>query len=182
MIRVLEAVPSPQLGNTRDLYVYLPPSYPGGGPYRVIYMQDGQNLFDPALSFAGSWRVDRTLDRADGRGLEAIVVGIANAGESRIDEYGPWRHPDQGGGRGDDYLAFVSETVKPLIDQRFPTLPRAEHTGIAGSSLGGLIAVYAFLRFPDRWGFAAGLSPSVWFAEPELLELAAAAGPPHGRR
>jgi predicted alpha/beta superfamily hydrolase len=177
---VLGAVSSPQLGNTRDVFVYLPPSYRRRTRHPVIYMQDGQNLFDPALSFAGSWRVDRTLDRACRRGLEAVVVGIANAGPARLDEYSPWPGPD-GGGAGARYLAFVTDTVKPLIDQRFRTLPEAEHTGIAGSSMGGLMALYAFFRQPDRWGFAAALSPSLWFAQAELLELVAGSGPPRGR-
>jgi predicted alpha/beta superfamily hydrolase len=179
MIRVLQGVESPELGNTRDLYVYLPPSYPRDDGHPVIYMQDGQNLFDPRLSFAGSWRVDRAAGR---KGLEAVVVGIPNAGPARIDEYSPWRNAEAGGGgAGDRYLEFVTGTVKPLVDREFRTRPGPEHAGIAGSSMGGLVALYAFLRQPEDWGFAAALSPSIWFAEAALHDLVARSGPPHGR-
>src|SRR2546426_220103 len=87
---VLPSVPSPELDNRRDLYVYVPAAAPGGTGYPVIYMQDGQNLFDPALSFAGTWGVEKALTWASRRGLDAIVVGIPNMGDARIAEYDPY--------------------------------------------------------------------------------------------
>src|SRR5438034_395747 len=167
---VLPSVPSPELDNRRDLYVYVPAApAPGGTGYPVIYMQDGQNLFDPALSFAGTWGVDEALSWASRRGLDAIVVGIPNMGDARIAEYDPFM------GTGDRYLDFVTHTVKPIVDAQFPTLPDRRHTGIAGSSMGGLISLYAFFRYSESFGFAAALSPSLWFADGALLDLVARA-------
>lgn len=163
-VKVLEGLESPQLGNTRDLLVYLPPSYARGDRrYPVIYMHDGQNLFDRATSFGEEWEVDQTLEAASGEGLEAIVVGIPNT-EARLDEYSPFRDRSHAaGGRGDDYLAFLIDTVKPIIDRDFRTRPEREATGIAGSSMGGLISLYAFFRRPETFGFAGVLSPALWF-------------------
>ena len=163
-VKVLEGVESPQLGNRRDLLVYLPPSYARGDRrYPVIYMHDGQNLFDRATSFGEEWEVDQTLEAASGEGLEAIVVGIPNT-EARLDEYSPFRDRKHAqGGRGDDYLAFLVDTVKPLVDRDFRTRPEREATGIAGSSMGGLISLYAFFRRPETFGFAGVMSPALWF-------------------
>jgi len=167
---VLPAVHSPQLDNRRDVFVYVPAARArGDARYPVIYMQDGQNLFDPAMSFAGTWGVDETLTWASRRGLDAIVVGIPNTGGARIAEYNPFVEA------GDRYLDFVTLTVKPLVDGQFPTLPDRTHTGIAGSSMGGLISLYAFFRYSEIFGFAAALSPSLWFADGALLDLVARA-------
>ncbi len=165
---VLPSVHSPELDNRRDLYIYVPAAPArGDSRYPVIYMQDGQNLFDPALSFAGTWGVDEALSWASRRGLDAIVVGIPNMGDARIAEYDPFM------GTGDRYLDFVTHTVKPIVDAQFPTLPDRGHTGIAGSSMGGLISLYAFFRYSESFGFAAALSPSLWFADGALLDLVA---------
>src|SRR5690348_4734548 len=108
---------SPQLQNRRDILVYLPPSYSTGQRrYPVVYMHDGQNLFDDATSFVGEWKVDETMETLSKEGIEAIVVGIPNQGEQRLDEYSPFRDRLRHGGRGDAYLSFVVRTVKPLID------------------------------------------------------------------
>ncbi|HEU0052548.1 MAG TPA: alpha/beta hydrolase-fold protein [Longimicrobium sp.] len=165
-MKVLEGVRSPQLGNERPLYVYLPPSYATSGRrYPVLYMHDGQNLFDEALSFGHEWEVDQTLEAASADGLEAIVVGIPNLGEERLDEYSPWRdRRHNAGGKGEAYVRFVAETVKPLIDRDFRTRPGRESTGIAGSSMGGLISLYAYFRLPQVFGFAGVMSPAFWFA------------------
>ncbi len=180
-LHVVAGVPSPQLGNQRDVLVYVPPSYGSGSArYQVLYMQDGQNLFDPATSFAGSWGVGESIAWASRRCYEAIVVGIPNAGTTRIDEYSPFAGAE-GGGAGDRYLEFVTGTVKPLVDERFRTLRDREYTGIAGSSMGGLISLYAFFRHPDVFGFAAALSPSVWFADGAILEVIARAPRVPGR-
>jgi predicted alpha/beta superfamily hydrolase len=170
-IKQLEHVHSPQLDNTRDLLVYLPPSYDDGDRrYPVIYMHDGQNLFDPATSFAGEWAVDQTLEAASDDGLEVIVVAIPNMGAERTNEYSPFLDEKAGGGRGELYLRFLTETVKPLVDADFRTLADREHTGIAGSSMGGLISLYAFFRYRHSFGFAGVMSPALWFADHAVLE------------
>jgi predicted alpha/beta superfamily hydrolase len=163
---VIPDLQSPQLGNRRDILVYLPSSYDRtGARYPVIYMHDGQNLFDPATSFAGEWGVDTALARAPRKGRRAIVVGVPNAGIDRIREYSPFPDPHHGGGGGDAYLAFLAETVKPIVDARYRTDPAPDRTGIVGSSLGGLISLYGFFRHPGRYGFAGVMSPALWFGE-----------------
>lgn len=165
-VKVLREVESPQLGNRRDLLVYLPPSYARGDRrYPVIYMHDGQNLFDRATSFGEAWEVDQTLEDASAEGMEAIVVAIPNMGPERLNEYSPWR--DAGhreGGRGDAYVDFIVQTVKPIVDRDFRTRPEREATGIAGSSMGGLISLYAFFRNPEVFGFTGVMSAAFWFA------------------
>jgi len=170
-VKVLEGVESPQLGNRRDLLVYLPPSYGRGDRrYPVIYMHDGQNLFDRATSFGEEWEVDQTLEAASGEGLETIVVGIPNT-EDRLDEYSPFH--DRGhrkGGGGDRYLDFIIQTVKPIVDRDFRTRPERAATGIAGSSMGGLISLYAFFRHPGTFGFAGVMSPALWFGHRAIFD------------
>jgi len=163
---VLERVYSPELENRRDVLVYLPPSYHGSRrSYPVLYMHDGQNLFDPDTSFAGEWGVGRILDAAARRGLEAIVVGVPNMGAERLDEYSPFHDEGLGeGGRGAAYGAFLASTLKPLVDRRFRTRPSRETTLMVGSSMGGLISLYALFHRPDVFGGAGALSPSLWFA------------------
>jgi predicted alpha/beta superfamily hydrolase len=173
-VRVLPRVRSPQLRNARDIHVYLPPSYRASGrTYPVIYMQDGQNLFDPELSFAGEWGVDETMERLGPQGYEAIVVAIPNMGRDRCAEYSPWVDRRAGGGRGDAYLDFIIETLKPKIDARFRTRREREHTGIVGSSMGGLISLYGFLRSPAVFGFCGAMSSSLWFADRAIFDFAA---------
>jgi predicted alpha/beta superfamily hydrolase len=177
IIRVAPDFHSPQLGNRRDILVYLPPSYhQSTRRYPVIYMQDGQNLFDDATSYAGEWGVDETMELLGLEdGLEAIIVGIPNAGIHRLDEYTPFRDPRLGGGRGDAYLDYLCETVKPLVDRDFRTLPDRRRTGILGSSLGGLISLYAFFERPAVFGFAGVMSPSLWFAGEAIFNYVASA-------
>jgi len=168
--KALRAVHSPQLGNTRDLFVRLPASYGAGDRrYAVIYMHDAQNLFDPATSFGGdTWQVDAAMESLAAEGLEAIVVGIPHMGDQRAQEYNPWS-------RGEPYLAFIVETVKPRVDAAFRTLTHRYDTGIIGSSLGGLISVYAYFRHPDVFGHVGGLSPSLWVNRFEILPYVARA-------
>ena len=174
-IRVLAGVYSPELGNTRDVHVYLPPSYAQSGRhYPVIYMHDGQNLFDASAAFAGEWQVDETFERIGRDGIEAIVVAIPNMGAQRIEEYSPFRDARQGGGRGDAYLDFVVHTLKPAVDARFRTRAERTHTGIMGSSMGGLVSLYGFFRHSGTFGFAGVMSPSLWFADGEIFACIAA--------
>jgi predicted alpha/beta superfamily hydrolase len=170
-IKQLDGVYSPQLRNSRHLLVYLPPSYGSGQTrYPVIYMHDGQNLFDPDTSFAGEWAVDQTMEAASDEGLEAIVVAVPNIGPERSNEYSPFLDEKNGGGKGELYLRFLVETVKPVIDRDFRTRADREHTGIAGSSMGGLISLYAFFRYRHIFGFAGVMSPSLWFAQRAVLD------------
>jgi predicted alpha/beta superfamily hydrolase len=181
-VETVAGVASAALGNVRDVYVCLPPAYARSTRrFPVLYMQDGQNLFDPARSFAGSWRVDLAMDAMWRRSSQAIVVGIPNMGPQRIAEYSPWVDAKNGGGRGDAYLDFVADEVKPLIDARYRTLPARAHTGIAGSSMGALLALYAFFARQDVFGFAGILSPSLWFADGAAFPYIEARQPPAGR-
>jgi len=165
-VRVLRDVASPQLGNTRDLYVYLPPGHASGaGRFPVVYMHDGQNLFDDETSFAGEWQVDETMELLADEGTEAIVVGVSNADEARADEY------SVAGGRGREYLRFLAETVKPLVDRDFRTLPGRETTGLLGSSLGGLISLYGVFVEPGVFGFTGALSPALWYARRAVFRI-----------
>ena len=126
-----DGVHSPQLANERHILVHLPADYETARRhYPVIYMHDGQNLFDPHTSYAGEWGVDDALALLGGDGLAAIVVGIPNMGERRIGEYSPFADPRHGGGDGAAYLDFIATTLKPLIDRAFRTFPDRHHTGI----------------------------------------------------
>jgi predicted alpha/beta superfamily hydrolase len=157
----------PQLERNRRIWVYLPQDYgTSTKSYPVLYMHDGQNVFDASTSFAGEWRVDETLTRLenDGKG-SAIVVAIDNGGSHRIDEYSPFINSQYGGGEGDAYLDFIIDKLKPTIDEEFRTLKDAENTGIMGSSLGGLISHYAHFRNPEIFGRAVIFSPSYWFSD-----------------
>ena len=158
---------SPQLNNERNIFVYLPPSYHNSSRhYPVLYMHDGQNLFDSATSFAGEWGVDEAMEMlANKEGVEAIIVGVPNMGAERLNEYSPFVDPTLGGGDGNHYVGFIANTLKPLIDQEFRTLPQRRTTGIMGSSMGGLISLYAFFRREDVFGYAGVMSPSLWFAK-----------------
>lgn len=177
----LPGVWSPELGNRRDLSVFLPPSYDDGGSFPVVYLHDGQNLFDARLSFAGSWGADAAADAAARLGYESILVGIAHANEQRVDEYSPFVDAKVGGGAGERYLQFLVRTVKPRIDSEYRTRPGREDTVIGGASLGGLISLYAFFRFPEIFGRASVQSPALWFAGGAIFDYVTAAAPPPGR-
>jgi predicted alpha/beta superfamily hydrolase len=181
----LEILPnfySPQLDNRRDVLVQLPPSYQQSDrTYPVLYMHDGQNLFDPATSYAGDWRLGKVMAAAARQGVEAIVVGIPNMGPQRLTEYSPFVDPIQGGGAGDRYLDFLVETLKPAIDLRFRSRPGRANTGIAGSSMGGLLSLYGFFRAASVFGFAGVLSPSLWFAGGAIFSVVESAAYVPGR-
>jgi predicted alpha/beta superfamily hydrolase len=161
-LKMLRGLYSPQLDNRRDLLALLPPSYGTADSrrYPVIYMHDGQNLFDEATSYAGEWQVDETMQTLAAEGIEAVVIGIPNMGVDRRHEYIPWRSKGESEGRGDAYLDFIVETVKPLVDASFRTLPGREYCMLAGSSLGGLISLYGFVRHPDVFGLVGAFSPA----------------------
>ena len=172
ILRVLPDVLSPQLRNYRDLVVALPPGYSETGTtHPVVYMQDGQNLFDPATSYAGDWGLAEAFPEPASGATLPILVGIPNMGRRRRYEYGPFRDIIHAGGGGDRYLAFVAETVKPLVDASFRTRPGRSHTVIAGSSLGGLISLYGLYRYADVFGAAGVQSPALWFADGAMLRF-----------
>jgi predicted alpha/beta superfamily hydrolase len=127
-------------------------------------MHDGQNLFDDATSFAGEWGVDEALDSAK---KQCIVVGIDNDGAKRMNEYNPFDHEKFGKGEGDLYVQFIAKTLKPYIDKHYRTKTDAANTIIAGSSMGGLISMYAVIKYPKVFGKAGVFSPAFWVA-PQL--------------
>jgi predicted alpha/beta superfamily hydrolase len=171
-LHVLPGIRSEELGNERDVYVYLPPGYDHEvRRYPVVYMQDGQNLFDTGTSFAGSWHVENAVNTAARLDLPAIVVGVPNAGAERILEYSPFADARHGIGWGDRYLEFLTGTLKPMIDQQFRTLRDRADTGIAGSSMGALISLYAGFKRSDTFGFSGVLSPSLWFANASIFPV-----------
>jgi predicted alpha/beta superfamily hydrolase len=173
---------SPQLRNHRYVDVYLPDSYDSGRRrYPVVYMQDGQNLSDPAIAFAGqTWHLHEGLAWLGGRGIDAIVVGIHNT-MGRLAEYSPFPDPKHGGGDADRYARFLIETVKPRVDAGYRTRRDRQSTVIAGSSMGGLVSLFLYFRRPSPFGRAAVISPSIWFGERKILEFVEAARPTIGR-
>jgi predicted alpha/beta superfamily hydrolase len=173
---------SPQFRNRRGMDVYLPESYPEGRfRYPVVYMQDGQNLSDASIAFCGNtWRLGDGLPWLAERGIEPIIVGIHNT-PARLSEYSPFPDEKHGGGDGDRYIRFLIDTVKPRIDAAYRTRKDRDSTVVAGSSMGGLISLYAFLRRPSPFGHAAVLSPSIWFGGREILNFAQRARVTRGR-
>ena len=158
----------PQLDRTRRIWIYLPQNYSNNPEehYPVLYMHDGQNVFDAFTSFSGEWEVDETLNELEDQGVKVpIVVAIDNGGSLRIDEYSPWVNSTYGGGEGGAYIDFITETLKPFIDENYRTLPDRIHTGLMGSSLGGLISHYGALAHQDVFGKAGLFSPSYWFSD-----------------
>lgn len=159
----------------RRLWVYLPGDYAiTEKRYPVLYMQDGQNLFDFKTSFSGEWGIDEYLDSCPTAG---IVIGIDNGGEKRLLEYNPNDSAEYGKGMGGQYLELVVTVLKPYVDKHFRTLPGVEHTAIAGSSMGGLISFYAGLFYPDVFGSVGVFSPSFWLV-PNLEEQVKATAKP----
>lgn len=151
-VRIIQNFQVPQLHRTRRIWVYLPPGYETSGRrYPVLYMQDGQNVFDAKTSYAGEWHVDETLERlfAAGKSRGVIVVAIENAGSLRMGEYTPAALFDTPGVEGDRYAEFVVRTLKPYVDKHFRTLPDRNHTGVAGSSAGAFISFYIGVKYPE---------------------------------
>lgn len=157
------------LPGARDLVVYVPAAF-YQDPYSrfpVLYLQDGQNLFDPATSFipGNYWRVGETADVLIQQGAiqPLIVVGIYNTGKRRIREYTPTRTKRLGGGGAHRYARMLIQEIKPFIEAEYRTLPGPANTGLGGSSLGGLLTMNLGLTYPQIFGKLAVLSPSVWW-------------------
>jgi predicted alpha/beta superfamily hydrolase len=190
---------STELDTARDILVYLPPSLardwqapddqappaPANGArrYPVLYFNDGQNVFDEKTAYVGEdWRADETLETLAKDGTEAIAVAIPNGLQQRMDEYNPWREAvtwkvmpswarREMGGKGDAYLDWVIGTVKPLVDSSFPTAPAPAHTAMIGSSMGGLISLYALAARPQTFGLAGAFSPSVIWSGYRIFDV-----------
>ena len=163
----------PQLKTTRRIWIYLPKDYETSHKkYDVMYLQDAQNLFDDATSYAGEWQVDETLNKIfEKTGKSLIVVGIDNGGEKRIEELSPYKNAKYGGGNGDNYVKFIVENLKPFIDKNYRTKPQRKYTTIGGSSLGALISVYAAVKYPETFGKVLAFSSAFWFNAKELNEF-----------
>lgn len=173
-IRTHEGFHSSHLEFDRTVIVYLPPTYEAVPEQRfpVLYLHDGQNVFDQATSFGGEWRVDETAQSliTAGKIEPIIVVGVYNTGEHRIDEYTPTHRNDTGvGGDADDYGRMMVSDLKPFIDATYRTLPDRDNTAMGGSSLGGLLTLHLGLRYPGAFSKLAVMSPSVWWDDRVVL-------------
>ena len=181
-LRLHPRFPSRFLSTRRDLIVYLPPDYETSGRrYPVLYLQDGQNLFDPATAFGGQdWRADQTADDLIARGAiePVILVGIYNTGVKRMSEYTPTRCARRRkGGKADRYAEMLAREVKPFIDHEYRTRKGASSSGVGGSSLGALASLVAGLKYPRVFGRLAIMSPSVWWDGRAIVRLVAAYDP-----
>jgi predicted alpha/beta superfamily hydrolase len=178
------AFPSKILGNRRDVLVYLPPGYRrfSRRRYPVLYLQDGQNVFDAATSFAGvEWSVDETAERLIRKNLiePTIIVAIANTGENRIHEYAPTpgvidakaKRKKRSRGLAREYGQFLIEELKPYIDKRYRTKREASSTGLGGSSLGGLVTLAIGILFPHAFTRLIVMSPSIWWDDFAIYRL-----------
>ena len=157
----------PGLDRQRSIRLYLPPSYKTSEKrYPVIYMHDGQNLFDDMTADAGEWGVDESLNQlAEKHGLEMIVVGIDNGGDFRMNELSPWENKRFGKAQGKQYMDFIVKVVKPYIDTNFRTRKDRLHTAIMGSAMGGLMSHYAAHAYPEVFSKAGIFSPSYWYSQ-----------------
>ena len=174
------------LGNRRDVLVYLPRGYRrfSRQRYPVLYLQDGQNVFDAATSFShAEWGVDETAERLIQKKLiePLIIVAIANTGKDRIHEYTPTRgviHTNErpqrrSKGLAREYGRFLIEELKPYIDKRYHTKREAEFTGLGGSSGGALLTLSLGLWFPNVFRRLILMSPSVWWDDQVMVRMVA---------
>ncbi len=167
----------------RDITVYLPPGYDDQPHqhYSVLYLHDGQNLFDPETSFLPGryWRVRETTDEVIEAGLvePLIIVGVANTGDHRLAEYTHSHDWRMGGGDADAYGKLLIGELMPFVSKHYRVRSGREHTGMGGSSLGGLVSLYLGLRYSSIFGRLAVLSPSVWWNHKSILACVNAALP-----
>jgi predicted alpha/beta superfamily hydrolase len=173
-LRLHRGFHSRYLAADRDVIVYLPPGYDEHAErtYPVFYMHDGQNLFDPATSFAGrAWQVREHADAAieAGEVEPLVIVGIYNTGDKRLGEYTHERDWQRGGGDAAKYGRLITEDLMPWIAGQYRVKTDRASTGLGGSSLGGLATLYLGLRFPQCFGSLAVMSPSVWWNHKSIL-------------
>jgi predicted alpha/beta superfamily hydrolase len=181
-VRVRTVRPGNGLSERRVL-AYLPPGYRSEGvrTYPVVYLQDGQNVFDERTSTVGQeWRADEAAEELALRGRPCVIVAVESNPASRMAEYGPWEHCGPGpwveaasegmvGGKASEYVSFLVDEIVPLVESSFRVRSDAAARGIGGSSMGGLVSLYAALSRPGLFGFCAALSPSLWFAGERVL-------------
>jgi len=169
-VRVIDtAFYIPQLKRTRRIWLYLPARYTTDTRrYPVLYMHDGQNLFDAATAFAGEWCIDELLDSTRLPGC--IVVGIDHGGDKRLTEYNLFDTEKFGKGEGQLYIDFLVHDLKPFIDKTYRSFSNCSHTFIAGSSMGGLISMQAAMMYPKVFGKVGVFSPAFWVAKSNLIE------------
>lgn len=164
-------IQAPQIkAASRRIWVYLPPDYDKSGRhYPVLYMHDGQNLFDEKTSFSGQWEAGISVDRLvkEGKTHGAIIVGIDNGEEKRESEYAPWKGCSTQDPHGAAYADFIVHSLKPVIDATYRTYPDREHTAVGGSSSGGNISLYIVEKYPEIFGRAALFSPALWCQQAE---------------
>lgn len=166
-VKILDsAFTIPQLSRKRRIWIYLPADYnQRNKKYPVIYMHDGQNLFNEATAAFGEWGIDEYLDSLFIAGKNrSIIIGIDNGQDTRMNEYNPYTFQQFGKGEGSEYVDFLVKTLKPYVDKNFNTLAGKKNTFIAGSSMGGLISLYAVLKYPEVFGGAGIFSPAFWTA------------------
>ena len=173
-IHVHRGFHSTHLPTDRDVIVYLPPGYNDDPSRRfpVLYLHDGQNLFDSATAFLGNeWGLDESAEELISRGeIEPlIIVGVYNAGMGRIGEYTPVRDHRGRGGLARRYGRLLVDELKPFIDRHYRTAKAPADTGLGGSSLGGLVTMYLGLQYPETFGKLAVMSPSVWWSDRDIL-------------
>lgn len=156
----------PQLGKKRRIWALLPYNYfDTDKRFPVLYLQDAQNLFDDGAPF-GNWSIDRHLTQLAKAGFgDLIVIAIDHGGRERIQEYSPYFHRKFGEGQGKGYAEFLISTLKPFIDTHYRTLPDRSHTGIGGSSMGGLISAYTGIVHPEHFSRLMIFSPSFWYSD-----------------
>ena len=174
---VSDPIDAPSLGRSVELLAWHPAGHDRQRRHRVLYMHDGQNLFDEATSNTGEWRVDETLTAMD---AGVIAVGIPHAGKRRDSEYCPWPGWCTPDARGAVYAGFVVDTVIPFVESTLPVDPDRSATGVMGSSLGGLISLYLFLIYPERFGFVGSMSTAAAYI-PEFWDLLEQTPLPEGR-
>jgi len=161
----------PQLNRYRRIWIYLPEGYTTSGKkYPVLYMHDGQNVFEDSTSFSGEWGVDEALDTLTNKIKEIIVVAIDNGGDKRMNEYSPYDMERFGKGEGDQYVDFLVKTLMPYINKNYRTKKCGENAFVAGSSMGGLISFYAILKYPKKFDGAGVFSPAFWIT-PQLKKV-----------
>ena len=169
----------PQLNRHRRIWIYLPAGYANSKKkYPVMYLHDGQNIFDNKTSFAGEWGIDEAMDTLGVLTKECIVVGIDNGGDKRLSEYSPYDFKIQRNNganvslpalnikaEGSQYVDFLVKTLRPYINKHYRTKRSRRHTFISGSSMGALISLYAPLKYPKVFGGAGIFSPSFWVSD-----------------
>lgn len=186
-VRSLGEFQIPGLSRAREVLIYLPPGYEENvaARYPVMYMWDGQNLFDESTAFSGEWHVDEMLERMIPAGTlpPMIVVGIYNGGEHRMSEQSPWDYPAfDVVGEGEAFVSWVARDLKSRIDRGFRTLTDPANTGVGGSSMGGLTSLYAGFAFPDVFGRVLAMSSAFWFADRRIYPYVRRQKKPPGSR